>query len=478
MRTFMYSDASSHKFWNIDLTGPSFTVHYGRIGSAGQTQVKTFADEEKARKEHDKLVAEKLRKGYQETTPAAAAAPVSLRETLEQALVEDPDDLASHMAYADHLTEQGDPLGDFVRVGLDLEDEARSPEERKKLQQQERKLLKAHGRTWLGELAPYLLDQKPKKQRTWEDLKVEYTFRRGWLDSLTASVYTVEFMRILARSPQLRLLRRLHLFDNAFEELDSIEQGDEFPEDCFYPQLYPLVRCPYLGNVRTFTLGEFLTPSEEAEADDGAISCHTEGAAAVGIIKQMPRVEELYLLAHEIDTDQLFSLKTLDRLRVLMVYHNHRYPLARLAKNPSLGNLTHLLCHPHAVEEEQAYIREPGVRAVVNAPGLRSLTHLRLRLSDLGDKGIKTIVESGILKRLKMLDLRHGCVSDRGVQTLAGCPDLKGLEMLDLTNNALTAEGIAVLEATGVPLVAGNQWDAGSQDPLDEGGYLMCGDIE
>src|SRR5205823_1837359 len=100
MRTFTFSDASAHKFWNIDLAGKSFTVQFGRIGSAGQTQVKTFPDEDKARKEHDKLIAEKLKKGYQETTPASTPAPASLRETLEQALVEDPDDLASHMAHA------------------------------------------------------------------------------------------------------------------------------------------------------------------------------------------------------------------------------------------------------------------------------------------------------------------------------------------------------------------------------------------
>jgi predicted DNA-binding WGR domain protein len=33
---FQFIDGSSKKFWAIELQGPSFTVHFGRIGSAGQ----------------------------------------------------------------------------------------------------------------------------------------------------------------------------------------------------------------------------------------------------------------------------------------------------------------------------------------------------------------------------------------------------------------------------------------------------------
>jgi predicted DNA-binding WGR domain protein len=44
MRTL--SDAKSHKFWNIEQAGSSFTVTYGRVGSTGQTQTKKFTTEE------------------------------------------------------------------------------------------------------------------------------------------------------------------------------------------------------------------------------------------------------------------------------------------------------------------------------------------------------------------------------------------------------------------------------------------------
>jgi predicted DNA-binding WGR domain protein len=63
MRTFVVTDAKSHKFWNIELHGDSFTVSFGRVGTKGQAQTKTFPDEAEALRQHDKLVTEKLAKG-------------------------------------------------------------------------------------------------------------------------------------------------------------------------------------------------------------------------------------------------------------------------------------------------------------------------------------------------------------------------------------------------------------------------------
>src|SRR2546428_13731839 len=80
MRTFTFTDEKSNKFWNIELKGKSFEVTFGKIGAKGQTQIKDFPDEAKALKEHDKLVAEKVAKGYVETTTAASAKPQASKE--------------------------------------------------------------------------------------------------------------------------------------------------------------------------------------------------------------------------------------------------------------------------------------------------------------------------------------------------------------------------------------------------------------
>src|SRR2546430_776729 len=64
MVCYEFQEGTSSKFWEIALDGTSFTTTYGRIGTDGQSTTKSFADEAAAKKEHDKLVAEKTKKGY------------------------------------------------------------------------------------------------------------------------------------------------------------------------------------------------------------------------------------------------------------------------------------------------------------------------------------------------------------------------------------------------------------------------------
>ena len=40
---------------------------------------------------------------------------------LEKSIFKNPDDATAHRAYADWLTQQGDPRGEFIRVQLELE---------------------------------------------------------------------------------------------------------------------------------------------------------------------------------------------------------------------------------------------------------------------------------------------------------------------------------------------------------------------
>ena len=61
-----FEEGNSSKFWRARVEGKTLYVNYGKIGSAGQTQVKDFGGPDLATKEYDKLVREKLKKGYQE----------------------------------------------------------------------------------------------------------------------------------------------------------------------------------------------------------------------------------------------------------------------------------------------------------------------------------------------------------------------------------------------------------------------------
>jgi len=65
-RRLEFVEGRSSKFWEISQGGCSITVCYGRIGTQGQTQTRTFDTPERATREVEKLTAEKLRKGYRD----------------------------------------------------------------------------------------------------------------------------------------------------------------------------------------------------------------------------------------------------------------------------------------------------------------------------------------------------------------------------------------------------------------------------
>jgi predicted DNA-binding WGR domain protein len=65
-RTFVYTDEKTSKFWSIEVNGASYTVNYGKTGANGQTQEKSFDSEEACRTAADKVIAEKVKKGYAE----------------------------------------------------------------------------------------------------------------------------------------------------------------------------------------------------------------------------------------------------------------------------------------------------------------------------------------------------------------------------------------------------------------------------
>jgi predicted DNA-binding WGR domain protein len=65
-RRFEYVEGTSSKFWEITSSSREVTVRYGRIGSNGQTQTKSFTSETAAAEHAEKQIASKLSKGYRE----------------------------------------------------------------------------------------------------------------------------------------------------------------------------------------------------------------------------------------------------------------------------------------------------------------------------------------------------------------------------------------------------------------------------
>jgi DNA ligase-1 len=63
-RRFEFTEGKSSKFWEVSINDTDVTVRFGRIGTNGQTQTKNFPSADAARNHADKLVNEKLEKGY------------------------------------------------------------------------------------------------------------------------------------------------------------------------------------------------------------------------------------------------------------------------------------------------------------------------------------------------------------------------------------------------------------------------------
>jgi uncharacterized protein (TIGR02996 family) len=345
----------------------------------------------------------------------------TLRDALEAALVENPDDLATHCAYADYLQEQGDPRGEFIQIQLAQEAPQRTEADRRRLQARADELLQAHRREWVGVLADELLGVVEGEAENWTERERPYEIRfaRGWLDRIVRFAGNARYSdlgRLMCQAPETRLLRSLVL---------------EYDEGA----VEALIHSPFLSNLRVLQLGSRAGEPKELEP--------LLKIPLYKLVAELPRLEELYSFGRVWLTSHLFGLPNLTNLRILHVSQldDRNFPID-LASNPALSNLTRLWLRSWASRQS---LDLTGVRAVVQSPHLRALTHLHLHRSDLGDVGCTEIVTSGILKRLKVLDLRHGEISDSGARILADCPDLRNLELLDVERNALTQAGIDAL---------------------------------
>jgi predicted DNA-binding WGR domain protein len=67
MPRFEFAQGNSSKFWQL-IRGTEVMVQYGRIGTQGQSNVKSFPDVAAANKHADKLISEKTGKGYVEVS--------------------------------------------------------------------------------------------------------------------------------------------------------------------------------------------------------------------------------------------------------------------------------------------------------------------------------------------------------------------------------------------------------------------------
>ncbi len=226
-----------------------------------------------------------------------------LLRSLEAALVENPDDLAAHAAYADLLMERGDPRGEFIQVQMALEDPRRPASERKRLQARERALWKKHGDEWLGDLAHHMAGIKQDYPHC------RCRFARGWLDEVVIDLLGPQLAHDLAAAPQARLLLRL-----VIEEVEAIDLArfeDVVSSLGASDALSLLAGSPHLRNVRALYLGTsdgFVDAVERISSNDWHLPLLDDGRLK-GLVGRLPRLEELVLWGEVICPERLAALR-------------------------------------------------------------------------------------------------------------------------------------------------------------------------
>jgi uncharacterized protein (TIGR02996 family) len=459
VRSFVNSSEAPGKFWNIELTGNSYITTSGKVGTNGRRHQKSCADEDTARAEHDRAIAKKLREGYHETTPQQPPRqPTPASATLlglEQALVKNPDDLAAHRAHADYLHEQGDPRGDLIQVQLALEKDDLPEAERHLLKTREKRLLQQTEEACLG---PELLALRARRIAAldWCCYQFDHALRRGWLHSLVLKgVLDATLARTLALAPPTRLLRELIVHYRNYEGYPELPPPSLDEALDWLKRLTHLKAVHFLGDEMLFdedgrggqVAPGFLSQQSRQLTFNTRHELFQAGDSFWDFIAALPELEELYLTAVTRNTRRLFGLTTLTHLRILQLNLTDDYPVAVLAANPALMNLTHLSFHPLPNRQgPNPYLTREHLAALAGSPNLPALTHLRFQRSSAGDEGVRVLLDSGLLPQLEFLDLAMGTITDAGADLLAGA-NLPRLKVLDLSRNALSRGGVQRLRS-------------------------------
>jgi uncharacterized protein (TIGR02996 family) len=372
-----------------------------------------------------------------------------------EAIRESPEDDAPRLIYADWLEDHGDPArATFIRVQCEL---ARLPAEgrRAELEAQERELLVANRRAWLGPL---------HKELRWDQCQ----FRRGFPEYLTVRPRTIvqmveEFdarvpagrvtlyggfgdpaMKALADCPSLGWVAGLKYEHPRVAEagLEMVGNSPNFTHlaelsiqfaDFTTNGLLALTTSPHRTALRRFSLHRFVW--QRRDSPDTAAAFAAEGVRV--------RLRSLSLQSHELGsagaavlagTRNLAEVKDLD----LMVNRIDDEGAIALARSPHLRGLSSLVLQTNDLTSR-------SVRELADSPLLDGIHSLNLAVNWVGDEGAEALAASPRLGALERLSLFAAGIGDRGAKALAASPHLANLTVLEVSGNNFSDRGSQAL---------------------------------
>jgi uncharacterized protein (TIGR02996 family) len=457
MSRYEFAEGTSNKFWEITLDGASFKTTYGKIGAAGQTTLKSFGSPAEAQREHDKLVAEKVRKGYALVGErAAAAAPVkralATAETLdarnpelEAAIERDPSDRQAFAVLGDWLQEQGDPRGELISLQLGNKEK------------QAAALIERRADYFLGPLAEHqtVHDEghnngvshlrSKEQQAAWEKVHTQaFLWRNGYIYRVRLSHDSYSDEEFEGKTADLLEQVLDHPSGRFVVEFAFMSNGD--PNESDLQDLIDVLAQKAPPTSRRLIFGDNVDQ----------ISWHHTGNLEK-LWKGIPSLRTLELETGHFEVGKM-AAPALERAIFIT---------GGLTKSCGLGIATARMPNIKHLEiyyGDDNYGGDCSVEEVLPILERTDLTHLEyLGLKNCGfaDELAGVLRHAKVLKTLKTLDLSLGVLTDTGVEGLvAAKASLAHLECLDLTRNFLTEAGKKAVKGLCKNVITADQEEA------------------
>ena len=349
------------------------------------------------------------------------------RDAFFQAILEDPDDDATRLIFADWLEEQNDPLGEFIHVQFALRDMPTYDARRPQFEERERELLVLHQDEWTASIRRFRARFVPEFQRGFP-----YRVPLGiWHEAeqlvRAAPIQALSFDDYWEYRPQDSLEQALAR--PAFAQIRELDCGSRVRTD-----LQALVEAPNAENLRMLSLDPEQWRQQEAKL-----------LAEASFAPQLERLvlgssyiaSNSHLCAEDGVIGRLFRRSTFRKLNSLEL-RTARFRIDEaeaLASSPMLKNVESLTISKVGLEPEV-------MAAFVSGEGVERLRHLDLRSCRLFPRSIETFCnQSAWANRLTSFCLRSTNLKTAWLKQLGKCESFDSLAVLDLRGNTLQDDG-------------------------------------
>ena len=524
MPRYELSEGSSNKFWEIALAGKSFTTTYGKIGANGQTTIKKFGSDAEAKKEYDKLIAEKVKKGYGLAggkKPGKAAESSASKKTAAKP--------AKNGARYFELSEGSSNKfwevsvdGTTVRtrygkIGASGQLTIKEFDSKGEAFKEQDKLI--------AEKTKKGYEQKGGDGETNDDLGVAkgdarnpalekailadptdenaYSVLADWLQDQgdpRGELIMLQLAKKTKAAAALLVVQATYFFGplaaykkcfdgsgkDALLWKYGFIHGLRLAHDTYANEKFDSTLAKVLEMVLSHPSGRFVTelvmnynddPNEDTLDDIFAVLAK-KAPATIRKIQIGDSVDQISwfhvgnlgklwkalpnLRTFDIEAGE-FELGTIDAPSL----EHAVFQTGGLSKqsgkaiaNGSMPKLQHLEIY-YGDDNYGGDCSVKEVKPLLDRTDLKSLTHLGLKNSMFANDICKALPTAKILKQLKELDLSQGCMTDEGAAILAANRDsFKHLDVLDLTRNFLTKKGIAAVKGIAKNVITKDQEEA------------------